>query len=834
MRLVHRKVAVVFATDAAGCHRAVLHLSQGVQDIPLWAFCLETPLPETAALCERVSVARNSWALLATAARQLRGRWVALGVTAWTGERRRWLLKLAPFLAPPFRVLVMNEHGDFFAGSPGPVAGHLARRLRDRAVSTWNACIDLEHGYWRLISYHIWRTGPMRRVRDEAAGLLLLAAAWTLRLSGNPHRRLFRRLHGADTLELDAADGGDSREVAQFCQRRPVWDGDALEAFARASQARWILWLERPDQPVDEAALLRVMDGPRAFAASRQSHFRAWKAGLMPTAPFRTLQKDEASAVLAPLGHAILVDRAKLLALGVPRCGLAGAAWMLLFWKAAAAGWRSYSVGQGRPLREQPDTPLQETSVFLRIARDRGLRRLGPREPDLVRGNIAFAPGRGSEPNRSRDRQGAFLANALRGTDGGRSGRMRVLLVSPFLPYPLSHGGAVRIYNLCRALHGRVEFLLATMRESHEAVDYARLHEVFDEVYVVDRDEPPSRDESLPQQVRQYRSQAMRALIAEMAARWKPGLLQIEYTHMAGFRDAAPQVPAVLVEHDLTFSLYRQLAERSPRDRAAQREYERWLAFEQRWLKAFDAVWTVSEEDRRAAIEAAGRDPQRTCTIPNGVDLERFRPCAEDEAAGQEVLYVGSFRHLPNFLGFEKLRTEILPRLWKRFPELRLRVVAGPQHERYWKQFAREYGRGGKPDARIEVHGFVEDLRPLYARATVAAVPLEVSAGTNIKVVEAMACGRAVVTTAVGCAGLGLVDGRDALIRADAEEFAAAIAELFSDAGLRRRVAAAGRRTAEERFAWQSIGEAACRSYAALAGAPDGLGRGDAEARRAR
>ncbi|HTX37869.1 MAG TPA: glycosyltransferase family 4 protein [Bryobacteraceae bacterium] len=794
-----RKVAVVFGSSAPECHRAVVHLAQGALRVPVWLFCTQSPLPETAALCQRVSVAPNPLSLLRDAARQLASRWVALAVAPWTGQGRGWLLKLAPFLWPPFRVLVMNEHGDFFAASPAPVVRHVGRRVRDRFHSLHNACRDLQEGYWLLLTYHIWRSGPVRRVQDETAAFLLLVAASVLRWTGHPHRWIFHHLPGQRLLELNTAETADAgaglATVDRFCQQRPVWDGAALEDFARRSRTRWILWRERPDAAVDCDDLLPLLQTPRAFAASPQTHFRAWKPSLLPTAPFRALQPGEACPLLAPLSHAILVDRAKLLALGIPRCSLPGAAWMLLFWKAAAAGWRSYSLGQRQPPAQQPDFPLQEAAVFLRVSASRPWRQLAPAEPSLVRGNIACAP-------------------ALQRQYRPAAARPKVLLVSPFLPYPLSHGGAVRIYNLCRALAGRVDFLLAAMRESHETVDYAKLHEVFQQVWVVDRDEAPSRDTRLPAQVRQYQSQAMRALIADLAARWKPDALQIEYTHMAGLRDAAPDIPAVLVEHDLTFSLYRQLAERNPADRPARREYWRWLAFEQHWLKQFNAVWTVSEEDRRAAIGVGDRDPQRTYTIANGVDLDRFQPTPHD-GPDPEILYVGSFRHLPNFLGFEKLRTEIMPRLWKRFPELRLRVVAGPQHDRFWQQFAPPGGRA-PVDRRIVVHGFVEDLRPLYARATVAAVPLEVSAGTNIKVMEAMASGRAVVTTPVGCAGLDLEDGHDALIRAEAAAFAEALAELLSNDRLRLAMAARARHTVEQRFGWQAIGEAAFRSYLAL------------------
>ena len=598
-----RKIAAVFALTAASGEAAVRHLRAGAPEVPVWLFCAEPVPPAVASLCEQVYVRRGSLALSLEGHRKLWPHWVALGVATWTGAHGKWALKWAPFWIPPFRTLVLNENGDFFRGSPAGILRHAARRLRDLFHSGWHTAKDFAYGYWRLVSYHIWLSGPVTRVKDKVAGLVLLAATFGLRLlaavlgwCGYPYQTWFHRRHGHQALrpvvEPGARDG-----IARFTRPAGVWDRRRFEAFAGDHRSRWILWEEEGKQDRVED-WLSLFDDPRTFAVSRQENFRAWKLLLFPTAPFRTLQPGEVSQVLAPLSGTVLVDRQKLLALGIPRASLAGTAWMLLFWKAAAAGWRSYSVGPGEAQRlaEQPDHPMQDTGFLLRFLANRELRALGPGEPDLSRGSIAFRPSSGAP--------------------AGSEGRLKVLLVSPFLPYPLSHGGAVRIFNLCRQLADRVDFFLVAIREEMDVTDYDKLREVFREVWVVDKDERASGSEDWPSQVREHQSRSLVALIAEVARTWQPDLLQVEYTHLAAFREAAPELPAILVEHDLTFSLYRQLAEGQRPEGAEAREYQRWLKFESHWLGRYDAVWTVSEDDCALAAREGNRQPGRPSPSP--------------------------------------------------------------------------------------------------------------------------------------------------------------------------------------------------------------------------
>ena len=758
-----RKVALVFAVSPQRCGEAVRYLRREVPDLPVWVFSASTPDAETAAMCEQIFVSQDAPALLIEAEKQVWPHWVALSVSTWTRESGHWPLKLAPFFIPPFRTLFMNNSGDFFAGTPAALLRHMTLRIREGAVDYWNRAKDIYRGVW------LW-----------LFALIAQNFAWLSRWA-------FRKWHGNRPLSVSVpvSEGDD---VVVFRYKDRFWNYDELLRLAHDSSARFILFQMTPGGG-DVTSMLPLFSDERTFAVSRQVDYRDWKAWIFTMAPFRVLQPGEATQTLAPVSDLLLVDRRKLLALGIPKTIVPGTAWLLTFWKAAAAGWRSYSIGGTGEIGPAPDWPYEEAEFVTRVLLDKALIPLGPVEPDLTRGNIAFAIGRNRQ----------------------HSSRKTVLVVSPYLPYPLSHGGAVRIYNLCRSLAPRVDFVLACFREKNDSIDYPKLHEVFREVYVVDRDEKAAKDLTLPRQVREHLNSSMRALIARLCNEGKADLLQVEFTHLAHFRDAAPQTPAILVEHDLTFTLYRQFAERNP-GKATWGEYEAWLAFERHWMARYDAVWTMSEEDRTNAM-AEGAPPGRTLMVANGVDLARFTPLPPGERL--EVFYVGSFRHLPNIIGFERLRHEVMPAVWRRFGEARLSVVAGPDPERYWREFLhREYPRDLDP--RIQVHAFVEDLRPLYAKATVVVVPLEVSAGTNIKVMEAMACGRAVVTTPVGCAGLGLIDGHDALIRSTPEDFAAAISDLLSDPARRNAVAVEARRTVERRFSWEAIAVRAYESYCVL------------------
>jgi ribosomal protein S18 acetylase RimI-like enzyme len=212
-----------------------------------------------------------------------------------------------------------------------------------------------------------------------------------------------------------------------------------------------------------------------------------------------------------------------------------------------------------------------------------------------------------------------------------------------------------------------------------------------------------------------------------------------------------------------------------------------------------------------SAKDAALLEGGNVHVIPNGVDLDRFRP--QPESQGAHILFVGSFAHFPNVVAYQWFLDEVWPIVADRVADARFTVIAGRNPHLYWP--------GPRPaDARIDFHEFISDVRPFYEAANIVVVPTRVSAGTNLKVLEAMACERAVVSTESGCAGLGLHHGQSVWIADEPEEFAHAIETLVGDFGLRSQIGRAGRRHAEAQYGWDRIGASQRKLWTSLLNAP--------------
>jgi len=237
----------------------------------------------------------------------------------------------------------------------------------------------------------------------------------------------------------------------------------------------------------------------------------------------------------------------------------------------------------------------------------------------------------------------------------------------------------------------------------------------------------------------------------------------------------------------------------------------RWYMLRQaRWIEDLERHWcervainlAVSEADRDELARLAPR--ARFGVIPNGVDVETFRPT---DAPQDGLLFVGGANWFPNRDALEYFSAEILPLIRAGGATPAVRWV-GRSSDADRQHYAARHG--------IDLTGYVDDVRPHIARAACYVVPLRVGGGTRLKILDAWAMGKAVVSTSIGCEGLEAVDGENILVRDTPASFAQAVREVLLDAGLRERLGRAARRTVERRYSWDVIGAELRRLYLPL------------------
>jgi glycosyltransferase involved in cell wall biosynthesis len=258
--------------------------------------------------------------------------------------------------------------------------------------------------------------------------------------------------------------------------------------------------------------------------------------------------------------------------------------------------------------------------------------------------------------------------------------------------------------------------------------------------------------------------------------------------------------PSLVVDsHNIDFDLARQYACIGSLGR---RLYHRvnWPKLRREELGTYrdaDGVYLCSEADERRLLDLL--PGARTAVIPNGADVEYYQPRPADPMPdGRTVVFFGLLSYVPNVDGVIHFVRDIWPRIAVAHPDARCKIIGG-----------------GAPSSLqvlagpgVELTGFVPDLRPHLAAAAAVVVPLRLGGGTRLKIVEAMAMGKAIVSTTLGAEGIEAVPERDLLIEDDPASFGDAVNRLLAEPSLAARIGQSARQLALERYAWSGAARA--------------------------
>jgi glycosyltransferase involved in cell wall biosynthesis len=376
------------------------------------------------------------------------------------------------------------------------------------------------------------------------------------------------------------------------------------------------------------------------------------------------------------------------------------------------------------------------------------------------------------------------------------------LVISPEAPYPLAGGGALRTASLLEYLSRRYAVDLILFREPGAPDPGEALPPgLARRVYVIE----------LPRHGRSFLARAGRNLgrllrgapplndrfsgfgreVSRLLERRHYDLAFIEHFWCAPYcEQVAPHARATILNlHNIESVFYGRCAgiERWPASAAFRRFCALCSDMERRWLPRFNLLLAASPHDARVVREIA---PGCRCEVyPNAVP-----PGIQPQRPEEDVLiFSGNFEYRPNISAVRYFRLRIWPLLRERRPGLRWRLV-GRNPDAVRREVA--------GDPRIELSGPVEDAVGALASARVVVVPLLAGSGTRLKILEAWAAGRAVVSTSLGAEGLPAQDGEHLLLADSPEQFAAAVSSLLDSPERRRMLGCAGRRLLEQKFTW--------------------------------
>ncbi len=398
---------------------------------------------------------------------------------------------------------------------------------------------------------------------------------------------------------------------------------------------------------------------------------------------------------------------------------------------------------------------------------------------------------------------------------------MRVLAIDEALPWPTDSGKRIRTFELLRRLARRHEITLVVPEERPTPPDaLAAVRATGIEVVPVPRaplvkhgarfawDLLRNVPMRAPYMVMGHRVRAVRDAVAARVGAARPDVLHVEWTPLVCNVPEGLGVPVVISAHNVESDIWARYAQAEaswPRRAYVRLQHRKVARFERAALAAADGVVAVSEGDGERIRAWAGQ--AHVTVAPNAVDGERFAPDPAAPVNSRELLFTGSLDWRPNQDAVVWFLDEILPRVRARVPDVTLRVVGRAPPAWLLEKVASVPG--------ATVHGSVPDVRPYVARAGVSIVPLRVGGGSRLKIPEALAMERPVVSTSVGAEGLSVEGG---LFLADGPEaFAEAVERAILEPAEAARRAAVGRAATLRHHEWGCVAPLLERAWAEAA-----------------
>lgn len=390
----------------------------------------------------------------------------------------------------------------------------------------------------------------------------------------------------------------------------------------------------------------------------------------------------------------------------------------------------------------------------------------------------------------------------------------RILFLAPFAPQlQASHGGGRAIAHLLAHVAQRHAVALCYLRSAQEPeVDRVLRErcEVVEEVLIPEVENTGARRwlhrlhvwkelvGGKPLWAIDRSSRAFGERVKTLLQNWQPDIVQIEFHIMGQYLSALEDHPAprILVQHEPGAETVREIVQSHlvPRRIISRLDLQAWERFERNVIGQVQAVVVFTERDRRTLDKLGQQTPVVQIPLGTYIPEHPLDPLGESQLG---LLFVGNFKHFPNVEAADRLIHKIFPTVQAEFPEARLLIV-GNQPPATLQQEASE---------NVIVTGFVPDVRPYLDRAALVVVPLRLGGGMRVKVLEALAAGKAVVASPLAVEGLDLANGEQVVLAENDHEFNQAILQLLRHPERRVQLAKKARAWACANLSWERVAD---------------------------
>lgn len=392
-------------------------------------------------------------------------------------------------------------------------------------------------------------------------------------------------------------------------------------------------------------------------------------------------------------------------------------------------------------------------------------------------------------------------------------------MLTPYLPYPLLSGGQIRTYNLLKNLKDKHEItLFALIKQEKERKYVKQLKKFCKKIVLLKRTKNPWNLRNIllagltpyPFLVTRNWPIGAKKIIKKEIEKQKFDLIHAETFYMMPDIPET-KIPILLAEQTIEYLAFLDFTQKSPYWLLKPLLYFdvlKLLLWEKYYWQKANRLVTMSKEDKQFIQRMIKKD-LKIDVVANGVDIQWFAQTKKKLPKKPTVLFVGTFKWMPNIDAVEFLVEKIWPLIKEKLPQAQLKIV-GFSPTKKIKDYAK--------NSSIIVEGNISDIRNAYQSAHVLLAPIRSGKGTRYKVLEAMASGTPVVATRLGVEGIGIVSGKHALVADSAKDLAKEAIGLLKNKTLQKKLALAGRKLVSERYNWKVISKELDRVYRELGG----------------